>query len=357
MDKLEVLLAEYKPKGKEYAENTKRDYRNAFRILAGVFETEDFDTLFKENYEHVITVLQERYGSNGYWYKVNTYCKFYNIPYREIPLIENDRSKIPVYDMNKIRERISRIRELKPKVFLSLLANTIDYSVRRDWATVMITEYCTESEIESAKALYTMKTGKFKFIELNKTGRSLEFVIEDSTKELLDEYIPELKDPRYLYNYNTKEVPTDNKRTNSFSHFLDRITSKYLGKKMSVNDFRKGMETESVDKAIKSKDPNAFHKFMDSVAKKDHSITTSLTYYINDSREAESQSEESMEVTLMEVHPEVTEEIQPEIQQESLTDTIATVSLEFHENLINTILTLVKLGKSVDEIKVFLNIH
>lgn len=350
MNKVEHLISEYKPKGKEYSVATKRDYRNAFRILSGIFETGDFDKLFTERYDEVVSVLSKRYESNAYWHKVNTYCKFYDIPYKEIPLpAPNDTSKIPVHDMDMIRTKVEKIRDLKAKVFLSLLANKLDYCVRRDWATVMIYEHCNESEIGKAKALYYMQSGKFEFLELNKTGRSLEFIIEDSTRKLLDEYISELKDARYLYNYNTKEEPNDERRTNSFAHYLTRITERYLGIKMTVNDFRKGMETESLDRARNSDDPAALHKYITSVSKRDHSISTSLNFYVNETRSLK--QEQNEKATVVPVKAPV--EVQVEVPLEVPVEAPLHINSKIHTMIYNLTIKLAHLGhtkREIDEI-------
>ena len=342
MDTVEHLLAEYKHKDKEYSETTKNDFRRAFNRFSELFSTSDFKTLFTEHYDNVVKVLCQNFKSHMYWHKVNIYCKFYGIPCKEIPLSTNDSSKIPVHDISKIRTKISKIRDLKAKVFLTLLANTIEYCVRRDWAIVMIREHCTQPELDSAKALYTMATGEFEFIELNKTGRSMKFVIEPTTQELLKEYISELDDKKYLYNYNTKEEPTDTKRTNSFSHYLTRMTEKHLGKKMSVNDFRKAMEMESVGKVRDSTEPNALHKYIESVSKRDHCATTAIKYYVNDTDTVPNPSTEPLSVPV------------------ACTDSTSPVSpvlpVSTHKDVIDMILTLVKLGKDTDEIDKLLSV-
>jgi hypothetical protein len=355
MFRVEHLVNTYKPKGKEYSDTTKSDYTRAFRILADIFSTDDFVTLFTDRYEHVIAVLNERYKSNMYWYKVNTFCKFYEIPYREVPLQPDNTFDIPVYDIAELRNKIAKIRDLKSKVILLLLANTTDHCVRRDWATVMVREYCNEDEIKSARALYTVATGHFEFIELNKTGRSIDFVIEETTRELLVEYIEELEDKRYFYNYNTKEEPTESKRTNSFSHFITRITKKYLGKKMSVNDFRKAMELESATKWMNSDDPDALHQFAASAARKDHSIGTAVKYYVSSVGKApmeEKAPKDHVEV-LVEDHVEV--DAAPVEAPKDPVKVPVKVPMEVPvkvpmEDIIDMIITLTRLGKTRDEI-------
>ena len=270
--------------GKEhdYKESTKNEYQKTFKSLARIFGTDDFKTLFTEHYPRVVDTLKRTYPTNtNYWGKVNTFCKYYDIPYQEIPL-SNRKKHVETKNIHNMRHLVSKIQnDLKAKVFLSLLTNESQKSVRRDWATVMLSENCSETEIDNADAVYS--DGVFEFKVLNKTYRSLKFSVSQELRTLVDEYISTIPLSKYLYTYNSKSEQSDKARISSYTQYLQRITLKYLGKKMTTNDFRQAMVQGDI-KDIMDSDKTAIEKLglaVESAKGKDHTIETELGYYTN----------------------------------------------------------------------------
>lgn len=267
-----------------YKESTKNEYQKTFKSLAKTFNTDDFKTLFTENYPKVIRTLQEKYPNNtNYWSKVNTFCRYYDIPYQEIPLT-NKKKHVETINIHNIRHLISKISDtddLKAKVFLSLLTNESQKSVRRDWANVMIKERCSKDELDKADAVYS--NGVFEFVLLNKTYRSLTFTVKEDLQDLIHKYLDTIPDSKYLYTYTSKSQHSNKARTSSYTQYLQRITAKYLGKQMTTNDFRKAMVQGDI-KDIMNSDKSEIEKLqlaVESAKGKDHNIETELGYYTN----------------------------------------------------------------------------
>ncbi len=280
MDKVtEMVNSPTVNKGGPYKATTKNEYIKTFNSLSSLFKTNDFHTLFTNQYDFVIETLNKQYTTNhAYWYKVNTYCKYYEIPFRDPPLKTGANESTP-RNMYMMRQKIEKISDIRAKTFLSLFTNNTGDSVRRDWATVIIREHASEQQLIDARAVYCIETGVFEFRTLNKSSRTLTFTIEDNIKHMIEHYIPTLDDKSYLYNYKTKGEYTDKNRTESFSQYISRITLTYLGEKMTMNDFRKALVNEDHAKA-ESSGGNIAAILAEQARKKDHTLETEIKYYI-----------------------------------------------------------------------------
>jgi hypothetical protein len=287
MEQVTTFVTEYIPKGKkEYSEKSKSEYIKMFKVLSKKFNTEDFITLFTEDYSGVLNTLKKDYSSNTYWSKINTFCKFYDIPVTDI--VVTSSKNVVKRDLEKIRENILGITDnIKAKVFLSLYTNKTGNAVRRDWATVMIKENCSEEDVKKSKSVYSYKTGTFEFRVLNKTQRTMSFEIEEPIQKLLKEYIETLGDYKYLYQYKASDESNDTARLDSFTQYLIRITTKYLGEKITTNDFRKALVNDDLQEIYNSgkSDTEKLKMISEAASKKDHSINTELSHYIQEASE------------------------------------------------------------------------
>jgi hypothetical protein len=303
----------------EYKESTKESYRKAFKTFEKLFKTTDFIELFTKDYQMVVATLQEKYPTNyNYWSKVNVLCKHYNIEYKDTPYGKPDKM-VASHDIESARKSISNIdetKDLKAKVFLSLFTNKSKKAVRRDWATIQI-----KDKADPDANTYDPETGEFHFKELNKTYNSMKFVIEDTLKEMINKYVINQK---YLYNYTSKGIPSDEGRVASFSEYVNNISLKYLGKRMGMNEFRQMIVQGDRDEIMNSDKTNTekIKDLIQSAEGKDHSIKVEIVNYMEsmDAKQAttEGSTEGSTEGTTAENIESSTDGIVKELQDRIL---------------------------------------
>lgn len=271
----------------EYKERTKDEYRKTFRKITKTFNTEDFKNLFTDDYDNTISELCKIHPSNNnHWYRINTFCKHYNIKYIDPPKTTSKTKVVQEFNIHNMRHIIKGIeknkRNLQAIMFLSLLTNNCKVALRRDWGTVKIKEHCTDEQIEQSKSLYSVLTGEFQFTELNKTYRSLTFTVNDSLKDIISEYTKTIPDSQYLYVYKASSDSED-ARIDSFSHYISRISTTYLKRRMAMTDFRDAMVQGDTADTLNNPDLSPSEKIEElalNAIKKDHTQEAEAKYYL-----------------------------------------------------------------------------
>lgn len=278
---LNEFLDNHKPNGKSYSMKSRQEFIKTFSMITEWFDTDNFIELTLNKYNDIIKKILDKYTNENtrrnHWGRVNTFCKYHGIAYEETDAAVGGK-EVNLFNIVKIRSDVEKISDLKAKSFLKLLTNTSQKSVRRDWATVMISSRIEKDDV--CKSVYHPDTGIFEFFELNKTGRSMTFQIEDDIRETLTMYIKSTVG-KYLYSYNATDETDDTARIASYAQYLARITTKYLGKSITSTDFRKNMVIYNRNDIMESdlSPAEKLEKLVESARGKDHCVEVEAKYY------------------------------------------------------------------------------
>jgi hypothetical protein len=261
-------------KGEKLKDSTKGEYRNAFSMFKEKFGTEDFKTLFTNDYQNIFDKLKEEYKSDYYINKVNGFCLYYSIPYT-IPTIIKEKSKKIVQNIDNIRDAIRKINDRKAKLFLTISTDTSGEMLRRDWANTMIKEYTSEEEHSTALSLYSIETGVFTTEEDNKTYRPRELKLSEYAHSMIKDYIETLEDKKFLFV--TKSIGKKD-RCGVYGKYISGITKKYLGENINTNAFRSAVSTQEYERIIEN--GGDIDELYESAHKRGHSLDTEMRHYI-----------------------------------------------------------------------------
>jgi integrase len=300
-NQLQEFLDNYSTKRGPLLASTKREYIKSFTKFKELFHTDDYINLFTKRQDEVKEYIAKNYKSPYYLAKMYGFCTYYKI---ECPGKEPYTPKVfddTVIDTTKIRNKLKNIKNLKARVWLSIHTDSSFNSLRRDWANTMIREYCTEDEIQLAPSLYTIETGEFNTEADNKTKRPRKFTLSDETRELIKEYIPTMKNNKYLFETSSN---TFEKRNDTFSKYLRKISEDHIGHPVQTNAFRKGISTEDQTQIIKN--GGSRQDQYDAAQKRGHSYAQEHSTYLGKVQE--------------EMKEEIKEETPPKCIQESNVD-------------------------------------
>lgn len=275
MEQVEEFVENHVTKnGDKLKDSTKGEYRNAFSMFREKFGTEDFKTLFTNDYQNIFDKLKEEYESDYYIHKVNGFCLYYSIPYA-IPLLKKTSTKKTVPNIDNIRIAIRNINDRKARLFLTISTDTSGEMLRRDWANTMIKEYTSEEEQSTALSLYSLDSGLVTTKEDNKTCRQREFKLSEYTHSMIKDYVETLSNKKFLFV--TKSIGKKD-RCGVYGKYLSYITKKYLGENINTNAFRSGISTNEYEKIIEN--GGDVDELLESAQKRGHSLETELRHYI-----------------------------------------------------------------------------
>lgn len=274
-NQLQEFLDNYSTQRGPLLPSTKKEYIKSFTKFKELFDTDDYITLFTKRQDEVTEYIAKNFKSKYYLAKMYGFCTYYKIecPDKEpyVPKVFDDT----VIDTTKIRNKLKDIKNLKARVWLSIHTDSSFNSLRRDWANTMIKEYCTEDELKLAPSIYTVETGEFSTEADNKTKRPRKFALSDETRELIKEYIPSMKNKKYLFETSSS---TFEKRGDTFSKYLRKISEDHIGQPVQTNAFRKGISTEDQTQIIKN--GGSRQDQYDAAQKRGHSYAQEHSTYI-----------------------------------------------------------------------------